>query len=139
MSLLLDTNVVSELRKSKRRAEPAVREWVNAQPTVSLFLSVISVLELEIGVARVERRDLSQGRLLRHWLNERVLPAFERQILPVDLAVAQQAASPHVHDPRPERDALIAATAIVHNLSVVTRNATDFEPMGVEVIDPWSA
>ncbi|HZI98583.1 MAG TPA: type II toxin-antitoxin system VapC family toxin [Actinomycetales bacterium] len=138
MSYLLDTNVVNELRKSQHRSDPLVRRWVGSQPSHALFLSVVSVLELEIGVIRVERRDSRQGRSLRRWLEERVLPAFERQILPVDLAVARRAASLHVPDPRPERDALIAATALVHGLKLVTRTASDFEPSGVEVIDPWS-
>lgn len=137
MSYLLDTNVISELRKSGRQADRQVRQWVRSQTVHSLFLSVITVMELEIGVARAERRDAVRGRRLRAWLAERVLTAFADRILPVDLAVAQRAASMHVPDPRPERDTLIAATAKVHGLHVVTRNVKDFMPTGVDVIDPW--
>lgn len=137
MSFLLDTNVVSELRKSDRRADPWVRSWAKAQPLHSLYLSVITVLEIEIGVARVERRDSRQGELLRVWLDEQVLGAFKNRILPVDIEVARRAAALHVPDPRPERDALIAATAMAHNLVVVTRNESDFVPLGVEVVNPW--
>ena len=137
MSVLLDTNVVSELRKPQGRADPRVQEWARAQPTPSLHLSVITILEVEIGVTRMERRDTQQGRQLREWLENRVLVAFEGRILPVDVAVARRAARLHGADPRPERDALIAATALTHDLSVVTRNEQDFIPMGVKVINPW--
>ena len=137
MSHLLDTNVISELRKPRNLANNGVQDWVRSQAAETLFLSVISVLELEIGIARMERRDPQQGRELRSWLSERVLVAFGDRILPVDLAVAQRAAL-HTPDPRPERDALIAATAKVHGLSIVTRNVKDFAPMGVDVVNPWS-
>ena len=137
MSHLLDTNVISELRKPRNLANNGVQDWVRSQAAETLFLSVISVLELEIGIARMERRDPQQGRELRSWLSERVLVAFGDRILPVDLAVAHRAAL-HTPDPRPERDALIAATAKVHGLSIVTRNVKDFAPMGVDVVNPWS-
>lgn len=138
MSHLLDTNVISELRKPRNLANTGVQIWARSQVAETLFLSVITVLELEIGVARMERRDPQQGRRLRSWLSERVLIAFADRILPIDLAVAQRAATLHTPDPRPERDAVIAATAMVHGLRVVTRNVSDFTPMGFDVVNPWS-
>lgn len=137
MSFLLDTNVISELRKSDLQANPLVREWVRAQQRLQLFLSVITMLELKIGVARVERRDPDQGRRLRSWLADRVLTAFADRIIPVDLTVALRAAAMHVPDARPDRDAIIAATAKVHGLVVVTRNVRDSVGTGVDIIDPW--
>lgn len=138
MSYLLDTNVVSEMRKPRNQANKGVQDWARSQAAESLFLSVITVLELEIGVARMERRDPHQGSRLRSWLSERVLVAFADRIIPIDLAVAQRAAALHTPDPRPERDALIAATAKVHGLRIVTRNVKDFAPLGVDGVNPWS-
>lgn len=135
---VLDTNVVSELRRAKAgKADARVVAWVESVPVASLFLSAISVLEMELGVLLIERRDASQGALLRAWLEEQVLPAFAGRILAVDTAVARRCAQLHVPDPRSERDALIAATALTHGLTVVTRNVTDFQPTGVETLDPW--
>lgn len=138
MSYLLDTNVVSELRKSERRASPAVRSWVTSRTPSDLYLCVITILELEIGIARLSRRDPVQSNRLKTWLNDDVLGAFAGRILPIDMPVARRAAQLHVPDPRPERDALIAATAIAHGLSVVTRNVKDFDGLGVDVINPWT-
>ena len=138
MSYLLDTNVVSEMRKPRNQANKGVQDWARSQAAESLFLSAITVLELEVGVARMERRDPHQGSRLRSWLSERVLVAFADRIIPIDLAVAQRAAAPHTPDPRPERDALIAATANVHGLRLVTRNVKEFAPLGVDVVNPWS-
>jgi toxin FitB len=135
---LLDTNVVSELRKLSR-ADPAVAAWARAISPGSMYLSVMTSMELEIGILRIERRDPAQGALLRRWLDTRVLPVFAGRILPIDAAVARQCAHLHVPDPRPERDALIAATALTHGLTVVTRNTADFEPLGVALFDPWLA
>jgi hypothetical protein len=135
---LLDTNVVSELRKARAgRADKNVAAWAAGAATASMFVSTITVQELEIGVLLAERRDPRQGNVLRRWLAERVLPVFGERIIPVDTAVARRSAALHVPDPRPVRDSLIAATALVHGLAVVTRNVADFEPMGAEVIDPW--
>lgn len=137
---LLDTNLVSELRKAKSgKADPGVTAWSASVTPASLFLSAISILELETGVLLVERRDAQQGALLRTWLDQHVLPAFADRILPVDTAVAQHCARLHVPDPLGERDALIAATALVHGLTVVTRNVSDFEPTGVSLLNPWDA
>lgn len=139
MSYLLDTIVISELRKSAERAAPSVRAWAQDQPTSHLSISVITVMEIEIGVARLERRDRAQGQALRAWLERDLLGAFATRTLPVDLDVVRRAAGMHVPDPRPERDVLIAATALTHKLVVVTRNIADFQPLGVEVLDPWAA
>jgi len=138
VSHLLDTTVVSEMRKARNQANNGVQDWVRSQAAETLFLSVITVLELEIGVARTERRDPRQGRQLRSWLSDRVLVAFADRIIPIDLAVAQRAAALHTPDPRAERDALIAVTAKVHGLRIVTRNVKDFASMGVDVVNPWS-
>ncbi|MEV0709795.1 type II toxin-antitoxin system VapC family toxin [Nocardia aurea] len=139
MTYLLDTNVLSELRKSSRSANPAVRAWIAARRPSELHLSVVTIMEIDIGVGRVERRDSVHGKRLRTWLEDTVLDAFSGRILPIDLAVARRAARLHVPDPRPERDAMIAATAGEHGMTVVTRNVNDFEPTGVTIIDPWEA
>lgn len=138
MSFLLDTNVVSELRKAgDGRADRNVTAWIAAHAAGDFFLSAVTILELEIGVLSVQRRDPKQGGLLRTWLDERVRPAFAGRILPVDDAVATRCAHLHVPDRRSEADALIAATALVHGLAVVTRNIRDFDGAGVVVINPW--
>lgn len=135
---LLDTNVVSELRKAKAgKADANVTAWAGSVPFGSLFISTVTLLELEMGVLQVERRDAAQGVILRAWLDSHVLPAFHDRILPIDVAVARQCARLHVPDPRAERDALIAATALVHGLTVVTRNVGDFQPTGVPLLNPW--
>jgi predicted nucleic acid-binding protein len=135
---VLDTNVVSELRKIRLgRADQCVAQWADSVDSVDLYLSVITVQELEIGVLLAERRDPQQGAVFRAWLDSHVLPAFAGRILPVDTAVAQRSAKLHVPDPRPVRDCLIAATALVHGMTVVTRNIADFESSGVVVLNPW--
>ena len=135
---LLDTNVVSELRKVRLgKADLHVATWADNIEATDLYLSVITIQELEIGVLLAERRDPSQGAVFRSWLNGHVIPAFNGRILVVDTAVAQRSAKLHVPDPRPVRDGLIAATALVHGMTVVTRNVVDFEPTGVLTLNPW--
>lgn len=135
---LLDTNVVSELRKIRLgKADRHVAAWADSIDATDLYLSVISIHELEIGALLAERRDPPQGAVFRAWLNGHVLPAFTGRILAVDTAVAQRSARLHVPDPRPVRDGLIAATALVHGMVVVTRNVADFQPMGVDLLNPW--
>ena len=135
---LLDTHVVSELRKIRLgKADRHVAKWADSLDAADLYISVITVQELEVGVLLAERRDPSQGAVLRAWLNDHVLPAFDDRILSVDVAVVKQSARLHVPDPRPVRDGLIAATALIHGMTVVTRNVVDFEPMGVVLINPW--
>ena len=136
---VLDTNVVSELRKlGDGRADARVTAWIAGQDAASLYISALTLMELEIGVLRIERRDARQGRRLRRWIDRHVLPEFRERTLPVDSAVALKCAKLHVPDPRAERDALIAASAMVHGMTVVTGNLADFEATGVALIDPWA-
>lgn len=135
---LLDTNVVSELRKvADGKADPQVTAWQAALDEFACFLSVITLQELLMGILRVERRDAVQAGMLRSWLEKRVIPEFAGRILPVDQDVVWRCAHLHVPDPRPVHDALIAATALAHGLTVVTRNTSDFEPLGVALLNPW--
>lgn len=135
---LLDTNVVSELRKGKK-AHRNVRIWAESVPAASLYLSAISILELETGILLIERRDQKQGAVLRAWMDRHVLPTFAGRVLPIDTEVAQRCAALHVPNPRSDRDALIAATALVHGMTVATRNVSHFQPIGVAVVNPWQA
>lgn len=136
---VLDTNVVSELRKAKSgKANKNVTAWAASVSPGSLFISAITILELESGVLMLERRDQAQGAILRTWLDQYVLPAFAGRVLPVDIAVAQRCARLHVPNPCNERDALIAATALVHSMTIVTRNVADFEATGVPLRNPWN-
>ena len=133
---LLDTNVVSELRRPAK-CDANVLAWARANAITDFHLSAISVLELEIGTLRLARKDAGQAEALRRWIDTVVLPQFEGRIHPVDTAVAQRCARLHVPDPRADRDALIAATALTHGMTVVTRNVQDFELLGVPVLNPW--
>ncbi len=140
---ILDTNVASELRKAsgaqaaRTKIDPNVRKWAESISASSLYLSVITILELEIGCLLLERRDAAQGSVLRSWIQNHVLLAFAGRILAVDTSVALRCAALHVPHPHSERDALIAATALVHGMTVVTRNTVDFESTGVPVLNPW--
>lgn len=137
---LLDTNVVSELRKVRLgRADKNVARWADSVDAIDLYLSAITVQELELGVLLVERRDSAQGAIFRTWLESHVLPAFAGRILPVDTAVAQRCAALHVPGPGPAMDSLIAATALVHGMILVTRNVADFQSSGVTILNPWQA
>ena len=133
---VLDTNVISELRHGKPNQSPDVRAWAAAQPTSKLYLSAITILELEIGIQALERRSPPQGSALRAWLTG-VRAAFAGRILPFTDNTATVCASLHVPDPRSERDAMIAATAIEHRFTVVTRNVQDFANTGVTLVNPW--
>lgn len=140
MTFLLDTNVVSELRKAgDGRADPNVTAWLAQEDAARFFISAITLMELEIDVLRVERRDSTHGTRLRIWLDTQVVPEFAERTLPIDATVARRCAQLHVPDPRAERDALIAATAIVHGMAVVTRNVTDFEAAGAPLVNPWDS
>ena len=99
---------------------------------------MITVLEIELGTLLVARRDKAQGAVLRKWIEEQILPSFEGRILAIDTAVARRCAALHVPNPRSERDALIAATALVHGLTVVTRDISQFEAAGVDVLNLWT-
>lgn len=137
---VLDTNVVSELRKAASgRANPGVTDWANSVPATLMFLSVITLHELEHGVLLAERSDPAKGVILRTWLDESVIPAFEDRLLPVNANIACQAAALHVPDPAPFRDALIAATSLQHGMTVVTRNTKDFDRFnGITITNPWN-
>ncbi|WP_391529872.1 type II toxin-antitoxin system VapC family toxin [Photorhabdus akhurstii] len=135
---ILDTNIVSELRKVRTgKANAGVAAWAESVDATELFLSAITIMELETGILQIERRDITQGALLRSWFNHHVIPEFTGRILPVATAVAQRCARLHVPDPCSERDALIAATALVHGMTVITRNVIDFELTGVPILNPW--
>jgi hypothetical protein len=136
---LLDTNVISELRKAgSSRMDRNVRSWAKSVSASTLYLSAISILELEIGILLLERRDRSQGAVLQAWMDEHVLATFHGRILAVDTPVALKCATLHVPTPRSDRDAMIAATAMVHGMKVVTRNVSHFASTGVGVVDPWN-
>ncbi|MCV9966904.1 type II toxin-antitoxin system VapC family toxin [Pararhizobium sp. BT-229] len=138
MTYLLDTNVVSELRKiGDGKADANVVAWVGGEDSTAFFLSAITILELERGILGVQKRDARQGARLRMWLDNHVRPEFAGRILPIDDAVATRCAHLHIPDRRNEVDALIAATALIHGLTVVTRNVKDFEGTGVIIVDPW--
>lgn len=136
--LLLDTNVVSELRKLKNgKTTSEFVAWSNSVKTTDFYISAITLMELEIWVLRTVRKDKVQGGMLRNWLNEIVLPKFEKKILPIDEQIALRCAQLNVPDPKNDRDALIAATALVHGFTVVTRNTKDFQHTGVPLQNPW--
>lgn len=138
MKYLLDTNVVSELRKQlSGKANEKVVDWAKSVPAESMYLSVITIMELEIGALLIQRKDPRQGNLLRLWLDTQVIPAFSGRTIEIDIPLVQCCAGLHIPDPRSERDALIAATAIVNGMTVVTRNTADFESTGVKILNPW--
>ncbi len=135
---VLDTNVISELRKIKSgRAHAGVVYWANQLSNSLLFISVITILEIKTGILSLARRDTEQADRLHHWLKRQVLPAFADRTLDIDTAIAQRCAHLHVPDRRSDRDALIAATALEHDMIVATRNVADFATTGVELVNPW--
>ena len=133
---MLDTNVVSEMRRQKKM-HPNVYAWAQSTPFASLYLSAITVFEIEMGVLRIERKDAKQAVPLRWWLEQRVLKEFDGRILPFDTTAARRCAGLHVPNPKAERDAMIAATALVHGMTVITRNVADFRFMGSNTFNPW--
>jgi predicted nucleic acid-binding protein len=136
---LLDTNVLSELRKRRSgKINPAVEAWAGTIDQADMYLSVVTIMEVELGIALLERRDARQAGVLRLWLHEKVMPAFSGRILPIDTTIALRCARLHVPDTKSERDALIAATGLAHDLTVVTRNLADFAGTGVTLLDPWT-
>jgi hypothetical protein len=133
---LLDTNVLSELRRPER-AHRSVLAWASRFKSSDFFLSAMTILEIELGTLRMVRRDRAHAAVLRIWIDQSVVPRFRGRILPIDEAVAQRCARIQAQATRPDRDALIAATALVHGLKMVTRNVADFEACGVEILNPW--
>lgn len=135
---LLDTNVISELRR-RSNVHPQVDAWARSVAAEQLFLSVVTIMEIEQGILLLDRRDSLQAGVLRRWLRTQLLPRFEGRILTFDLAAAFQCATLHVPNPKPDRDSMIAATASIHGLTIVTRNTKDFENCGVATLNPWLA
>jgi predicted nucleic acid-binding protein len=133
---LLDTDVLSELRRPDK-ANRGLIAWAKSTVPAELFISAITLFEIELGAAQAARKDAVKGKVLRTWIETQVMPAFRGRIIAVDAVVAQRCATLHVPDPRPQRDSLIAATALVHRMTVITRNVRDFEPMGVHLLNPW--
>lgn len=136
MTYLLDTDVVSGLRRLNHLPRETAA-WFASVPEDSLYISVITVMEIEIGIRRRERRDPAQGALLRRWKSEWVLPAFDGRVLDVTTEIAEACAAMHVPDPKPSFDSLIGATAIVHGFTLLTRNLADFPNMPIAKLDPW--
>lgn len=137
MLYLLDTNVVSEARNKPHRRDPLFDAWMRSVDAVDTYLSVITVGEVTAGVLSKERKDPAAGAVLRSWLRDELLPGWNGRILPVDQMVAQREAELQVPDPKPEADALIAATALVHGMALATRNIADFAENGVRIVNPW--
>jgi predicted nucleic acid-binding protein len=133
---LLDTNVLSELRRPER-ADANVRAWAASQPAELFYISAITLLEIEVGILQKERRDPKQGAIMRAWFEGDIVRPFANRIVGIDAAIARRCALLHVPDPRPERDALIAASAFVRGMTIVTRDVADFAPMKVNLLNPW--
>lgn len=135
MTWLLDTNVVSELRKGPR-ADPGVRAWVDAAEDSQLFTSVLVLGEVRRGIESIRRRDAVAAMALAQWL-ARLTETFDDRILSVDAQVADRWGSLNVPDPMPTVDGLLAATALVHGLTLVTRNVRDVARAGVKTLNPF--
>jgi toxin FitB len=136
VTYLLDTNVLSETRK--RQPSPSVTEWISVTPPDRLHVSVLTLGEIEQGIARIRGRgDQRQAAAVERWLRD-VEAGFADRVLPVTLPIAAAWGRQQCRQPLPVIDALVAATARVHGMTVVTRNVKDFELAGVEVLNPFS-
>jgi predicted nucleic acid-binding protein len=138
LSYLLDTNVLSEMRRP-RRAPQNFRAWLASADAHDFYLSPVTLLEIEVGALRAARKELSHAKILRAWIDENIRPNFDARIIPIEEEIALRCAALHVPNGRPYADALIAATALVYGLTVVTRNVRHFEPLGVRLLNPWDA
>ena len=138
MMWLLDTNVLSELRPGKSHASPAVRQWAASVPIGRQFISAITLAELETGILRLEHLSPPQGQALRRWY-EGIVTLFRERTLVIDSAVAHHYARLQAHGPRPVNDTWIAAIALAHGMTVVTRNTRDFNHGGIQTLDPWAS
>lgn len=140
MKYLLDTNVISELRKdNQNKADKNVIAWVRSVKKSDLYISVITIHETELGALRAERKDPKQGEILRNWVNCQISSAFAGRIMPVNTKIAKCSAALNVPNLRSFMDSLIAATALVHKMILVTRNVVDFNGTGVQLINPWQS
>jgi len=133
---LLDTNVISEARKAT--GDAMVKAWLGRQVVADVAISVITVLEIDIGIRRLRRRDPVGAEAVQRWFDDRVLSGFRGRILSLDVPCTLEVAPLHVPDPAPEHDAIIAGTALAHGLTVVTRNTSDFQRTGVPLLNPWT-
>ena len=133
---ILDTNVISELRRPEK-ADANVLKWASRVPVRQFYLSSITVFEIERGIGLMARRDAEQANSLRQWFEDHILTTFDGRIFAIDAAVAVRCAKLHIPDPQSDRDSFIAATALVHGMTIVTRNTKDFEKTGVPLINPW--
>lgn len=133
---LLGANVLSELRTGKPQPDAQVLAWAAAVPLAAQYVSVVTWMEMDIGILRLQRRDAAQAQALQAWFAQ-LRALFAGRTLPVDEAVVQRCAQLHVPNPAPPHDALIAATALAHGLTLVTRNVGDFVGMGVQLLNPW--
>jgi toxin FitB len=137
---LVDTNTISELRKVELgRANAQVAAWEKQHKPSELWVSVVTLMEIEIGILKLAGRNETHAQRLRDWQNSFVLPFFEGRTLDITREIAMRCATLHVARSQPANDALIAATALVHGLTVATRNVADFAPMGVKLINPWES
>ncbi|MFC5370081.1 type II toxin-antitoxin system VapC family toxin [Arcanobacterium bovis] len=135
---LLDTNVISEIRKPQSRIDANVKQWFADKSPLECYLSSTTIYEIEVGIVQIYRKDRRQAGVLRDWLENHVLTAFENRILPMDTAVARAAANLQKRRILPYRDCIIGATALVNGLTMVTRNTADFETMPIPLVNPWN-
>jgi predicted nucleic acid-binding protein len=132
---LLDTEIVSEIGKAKAgRTDPGLAAWAGGTGRDSLFISALTLLELENGATRLEKRDRGAGQAVRAWIGDQVMKSFDSRILPVDAAVVRRRAQLPYAD---SRDGLLAATALEHGLTLVTRNVAAFKAGRVKLFNPW--
>ena len=136
---LLDTNVISDMRKiDSGRADSHVSTWIDELDASDFYVSVVTLAELDYCIRFKHRRYPNQSLFLRRWFNHSVLPFFEDRIVTIDFQVAMKYSEINVPNHLPDRDSWIAATALVHNFVVVTRNTKDFEASGVALYTPWT-
>jgi toxin FitB len=137
VTYLLDTNVVSEMRR-RGAMHPKTAAWLGSIAPAQLYISSITIFEIERGVEKVALRDAKRGTELSTWLRRQVLPAFDGRVLTLDAEAALHAARLHAGRARLDADRLVAAIALAHAKVIVTRNVKDFAGLGVMVVDPFA-
>ncbi len=136
---LLDTNVISELRKiPKGTDDENVCAWAKSVDSALMFMSCVTVFEIELGIQLHRRKDVVQSAVYHEWFHGHVIPLFAGRVLPINEKIALIAAELNIPDRRPINDGYILATGIVHQLTIVTRNEKDFNDAGVKVFNPWN-